>query len=239
MGSQNEQALAEMLTNQLLSRFTMDHLSLLSHIADVTGHGYPSGLLMVACKFILTTLIEAGIPFDKRIDRTNRALVKHCDPTQFITFFHAEIYPHTHMMQYCNAGHNTLILVPETDEIQTVLPQAPLGIVDISYTIDTVPFDRKSKLVMYTDGITEAMNPGGDLYEDERLLKLVRDQRTQSAEDLNITILEDVSGFSAGAEHLDDSTLSIVELVRWELVYIMGNSHPLNTLPATCSCGFR
>ena len=64
MGSQNEQALAEMLTNQLLSWFSMDHLSLLSHIADVTGHGYPSGLLMVACKFILTTLIEAGIPFE-------------------------------------------------------------------------------------------------------------------------------------------------------------------------------
>ena len=92
---------------------------------------------------------------------------------------------------------------------------------------------------MYTDGITEAMNPGGDLYEDERLLKLVRDQRTQSAEDLKITILEDVAGFSAGTEHPDDSTLSIVELVRWELVYIMGNSHPLNTLPAPCSCGFR
>ena len=127
MGSQNEQALAEMLTNQLLSWFSMDHLSLLSHIADVTGHGYPSGLLMVACKFILTTLIEAGIPFDKRIDRINRALVKHCDPTQFITFLHAEIDPHTHMMQYCNAGHNTPILVPETDEIQTLLPQAPPG----------------------------------------------------------------------------------------------------------------
>jgi len=147
-------------------------------IADVTGHGYPSGLLIVACKFILTTLIEAGIPFDERIDRINRALVKHCEPTQFITFFHAEIDPHTHMMQYCNAGHNTPILVPETD------------------------------------GITEAMNPGGDLYEDERLLKLVRDQRTQSAEDLKITILEDVARFSAGTEHLDDSTLSIVELVR-------------------------
>ncbi|HCQ01373.1 MAG TPA: hypothetical protein DIT99_12085 [Candidatus Latescibacteria bacterium] len=66
-------------------------------IADVTGHGYPSGLLMVACKFILTTLIEAGIPFDERIDRINRALVKHCKPTQFITFFHAEIDPHTHI----------------------------------------------------------------------------------------------------------------------------------------------
>ena len=184
-------------------------------IADVTGHGPPSALLMVACQSMLTVLIETGVPFNERVDYMNRYLVKHSTSTQFITFFHAEIDPRTRTMRYCNAGHNPPILIPDVGDIQTLSPDGPpLGIIEMPYTIETVAFDRKAKLVMYTDGITEAANPAGDLYEEARLLELVTRQRTQSAEDLKTTIMESVEHYSSGTEYVDDVTLSIIEQIR-------------------------
>ena len=181
-------------------------------VADVTGHGYPAGLLMVACKFVLTTLIEAGMPFDDRIDRINQTLIGHCDPNQFITFFHAEIDAHTGSLRYCNAGHNPPILIPGEGDIRTLTAHGPpFGIMEMPYGVETVPFEKKSKIVMYTDGITEAMNTGGDLYEEARLLELVTRHRTQSAEVLKTMILDSVASFSEGCEQLDDVTLTIVE----------------------------
>lgn len=183
-------------------------------IADVTDHGPPSALLMVACKTMLTALIETGVSFDNRIEHLNRYLVKHSAPNQFITFFHAEIDLENRAMRYCNAGHNAPVLVPEQGELQLLLPKGPpLGIMELPYEVDQTVFDRKSKLVMYTDGITESSNPEGELYEEPRLLELITQNQSLSAGDLKQSILKSVELFSDGTVHLDDVTLSIVERI--------------------------
>ncbi|MBT5875337.1 MAG: SpoIIE family protein phosphatase [Candidatus Latescibacteria bacterium] len=181
-------------------------------IADVTGHGPSSAFLMVACKSTLTALIEAGMPFDDRMDRLNAYLVKHCQPTQFITFFHAEIDLGKESIRYCNAGHNAPILAPRTGDTLSLMPKGPpLGIMEMDYEIDSAEFLTGTKLVMYTDGITEASNPAGDLFEDQRLFDLVTLEKKRGADDLKSVILENVTVFSDGTQHLDDVTLSIVE----------------------------
>jgi len=181
-------------------------------IADVTGHGPSSALLMVACKTMLTTLVQIQIPMEERIERLNTYMVQHSASNQFITFFHADIDIKAQTLRYCNAGHNPPLLLPPSGDRQTLPPmEPPLGIMEIPYTIESVSFTPGSQLIMYTDGITEATNPAGDLYGEQRLEALVAQGNNQDAATLKKEIVDSISDFTSGIKHLDDVTLAIVE----------------------------
>ena len=89
--------------------------------------------------------------------------------------------------------------------------EPPLGIMEIPYTIESVSFTPGSQLIMYTDSITEATNPAGDLYGEQRLEALVAQGNNQDAATLKKEIVDSVSDFTSGIKHLDDVTLAIVE----------------------------
>ena len=181
-------------------------------IADVTGHGPSSALLMVACKTMLTTLIDIGVPLVERVGRLNEYILHHSSVSQFITFFHADIDTRASILRYCNAGHNPPMLLSGAGPVQKLHPVTPpLGIAAVSFEVETVRFEPGTKLVMYTDGVTEAANAGGELYEEQRLESLVTKHRRQDAGALKDTVMAAVFGFSAGSRQCDDVTLAVVE----------------------------
>jgi len=181
-------------------------------IADVTGHGPSSALLMVACKTMLTTLVDIGIPLVERVDRLNDYMIHHSAGSQFITFFHADIDTRAKTLRYCNAGHNPPMLLPRAGPVQRLHPVTPpLGITAVSFEAESVRFEPGARLVMYTDGVTEAVSPAGDLYEERRLEALLTEHRHQHAGDLKDTVITTVYGFSSGSRQCDDITLAVVE----------------------------
>lgn len=182
-------------------------------IADVTGHGPSSALLMVACKTMLTTLIDTGIPLEERVRRLNEYMIHHSVASQFITFFHAEIDTRAKTLRYCNAGHNPpMLLSPAETPLEKLAPASPpLGILSCTFEAETTAFMPGTKLVMYTDGVTEAANAAGELYEERRLESLLTEHRRQNAGDLKDTVMASVFGFSAGSRQCDDVTLAVVE----------------------------
>lgn len=181
-------------------------------IADVTGHGPSSALLMVACKTMLTTLIDIGMPLVERVGRLNEYMIHHSAGSQFITFFHADIDTRTKTLRYCNAGHNPPMLLSRDGPVQKLHPVTPpLGITAVSFEKETVRFEPGTKLVMYTDGVTEAASPDGELYEERRLESLLAEHRHQNARDLKDTVMAKVFDFSAGSRQCDDVTLAVVE----------------------------
>ena len=181
-------------------------------IADVTGHGPSSALLMVACKTMLTTLIDVGIPLEERVGRLNEYIRHHSSASQFITFFHAEIDTRTNILRYCNAGHNPPMLLSGSGPVQKLHPVTPpLGIVEVSYEAESEGFEPGTRLVMYTDGVTEAANADGALYEEQRLESLLTEHRRQDAGALKETVMAAVFGFSAGSRQCDDITLAVVD----------------------------
>lgn len=181
-------------------------------IADVTGHGPSSALLMVACKTMLTTLVDIGVPLVERVGRLNEYILHHSSVSQFITFFHAEIDIRAKTLSYCNAGHNPPMLLSQDGPVQKLPPVTPpLGIAAISFQTETVRFEPGTRLVMYTDGVTEAANAVGELYEEQRLESLLTKHRRQGAGALKDTVMAAVSGFSAGSRQCDDVTLAVVE----------------------------
>ena len=184
-------------------------------IADVTGHGPSSALLMVACKTMLTTLIDIGVPLVERVGRLNEYILHHSSVSQFITFFHAEIDTRAKILRYCNAGHNPPMLLPRDGPVQKLHPVTPpLGIAAVPFETETVPFEPGSRLFMYTDGVTEAANAGGELYEERRLESLLTNHRHLDAGALKDTVMAEVFGFSAGSRQCDDVTLAVVEHTR-------------------------
>lgn len=181
-------------------------------IADVTGHGPSSALLMVACKTMLTTLIDIGAPLVERVGRLNAYILHHSSVSQFITFFHAEIDTRANTLRYCNAGHNPPMLLSGDGPVQKLHPVTPpLGIADVSFEMETISFEPGTRLVMYTDGVTEAVNADGELYEEQRLESLLTKHRGQDAGALKDTVMAAVFGYSAGSRQCDDVTLAVVE----------------------------
>ncbi len=182
-------------------------------IADVTGHGPSSALLMVACKTMLTTLVDIRVPLMERMERLNEYMIHHSAANQFITFFHGEINLSDRTLRYCNAGHNPPMLLPPEDAPLERLASAspPLGIVSCPFVAETVTFTTGTKLVMYTDGITEAVNPDGALYEENSLESLLTRCRRQDADKLNHTVIAEILAFTAGQDQDDDVTLAVVE----------------------------
>ncbi len=181
-------------------------------IADVTGHGPSSALLMVACKTMLTTLIDMGVPLVERVGRLNEYMIHHSAESQFITFFHADIDTRAKTLSYCNAGHNPPMLLSRDGPLQKLDPVTPpLGITTVSFEAEPARFEPGAKLVMYTDGVTEAANPDGDLYEERRLESLLTEHRSQNAGDLKDTVITTVFEFAAGSRQCDDVTLAVVE----------------------------
>ncbi len=181
-------------------------------IADVTGHGPSSALLMVACKTMLTTLIDIGVPLVERVGRLNEYILHHSSVSQFITFFHADIDTRANTLRYCNAGHNPPMLLSQDGPVQKLHSVAPpLGIADVAFELESVRFEPGTRLVMYTDGVTEAANADGELYEEKRLESLLTKHRGQDAGALKDTVMAAVFGFSAGSRQCDDVTLAVVE----------------------------
>ncbi len=182
-------------------------------IADVTGHGPSSALLMVACKTMLTTLVDIRVPLMERVERLNEYMIHHAAAHQFITFFHAEINLKDQTLRYCNAGHNPPMLLPpeEAPLARLVSASPPLGIISCPFEVETVAFTPGAKLVMYTDGITEAADPEGVLYEEDRLESLLTSCRRQDADQLKNSVIAEILAFTVGREPEDDVTLAVVE----------------------------
>ena len=181
---------------------------------------------MVACKTMLTTLIDIGVPLVERVGRLNEYILHHSSVSQFITFFHAEIDTRAKILRYCNAGHNPPMLLPRDGPVQKLHPVTPpLGIAAVSFETETVRFEPGTKLFMYTDGVTEAANAGGELYEERRLESLLTNHRHQDAGALKDTVMAEVFGFSAGSRQCDDVTLAVVEHTRSAVAPMRTSAH--------------
>ena len=88
---------------------------------------------------------------------------------------------------------------------------APPGIFDVVIKDTSIHFGNDDALLLYTDGVTEAVNPAGDEYSGERLLKLLRANGKESAQVILNRTLDSVQQFAAGADQVDDLTLIAIK----------------------------
>ncbi|MGD0693449.1 MAG: SpoIIE family protein phosphatase [Terriglobia bacterium] len=179
-------------------------------IADVVGKGVPAALLMSNLQAAVKAAGPDSLQPSRLAAKLNQAMSQHLAQGKFITFFYGVLDGPARKLTYTSAGHNPPILM-RADGSHLRLEQggAALGLFETwNYEEGQVDLKSKDRLVLFTDGVTEASNMGGEEYGESRLLSLLRDNRGLRATDLQTTIMQAVMQFTGGALE-DDATLIV------------------------------
>jgi phosphoserine phosphatase RsbU/P len=175
-------------------------------LADVSGKGTAAALLMSATRGMLRSLATACCPSEV-LNKLNQLLVNDFPSGRFVTMVYAILDPASRTLRFASAGHLRPLLIENSHaHFLDTERGMPLGIGSGDYSEAQVQLAQGSRLLFYSDGITEATNPEDDEYGAERLERHFR-QSEASAE----SILEDVRAFANGAGLHDDATVILVK----------------------------
>lgn len=182
-------------------------------IGDVAGHGMSASLLMASLQASLRTLaLDYHAPVDV-VRRLNLLFCHNIHLTKFVTLFLARFEAQTNELTYCNAGHNPPLLYRSRpngqDRLFYLRPTgAAIGLVeDFQFEAETVTLMPGDILLLYTDGVTEAMNPDDEEFGQERLVELVRSGAHWSAQELVRQVRHRLQAFTHGQPPADDTTI--------------------------------
>ena len=180
-------------------------------IADVVGKGMPAALLMSNLQAAIKSLAAESVLPQELCAKLNRVVCNNTAADKFITLFYGLVDAANRKLVYCNAGHNSPILL-RRDGSSIRLPEggAALGIFpDWRYEAGEIQLAAGDRLVLFTDGVTEAMSPQFEEFGEERLLALLTADPELGAAELQEKILQAVTAFSAG-DLQDDATLIVM-----------------------------
>jgi phosphoserine phosphatase RsbU/P len=177
-------------------------------LADVSGKGTAAALLMSATRGMLRSLAEACCSPAEVLTKLNGLLVEDFPAGKFVTLVYAVLNPASRSVTFANAGHLPPLLVDETgSHFLDTECGLPLGLSCGNYSESTVALAPGSRLVFYSDGITEALNANDEEYGVERLAAhLARSDASA------LTILDDVRAFANGVLPHDDASAVFVKV---------------------------
>jgi serine phosphatase RsbU (regulator of sigma subunit) len=177
---------------------------------DVAGKGVPASLVMSRLSAVVQNTLDFVKHVGEATERINHHMCANAVEGRFVTFVLAMIDPKTHEMQLCIAGHMSPMIRRADGSIEELPGDSiglPIGVVDgMTFDVSTRSLGPGDTVVIYTDGVSEAMNPNSDLYGDDRLRDLVKKGPADAAE-LGKIIREDVRLHANGREQNDDITL--------------------------------
>ncbi|WP_322512676.1 SpoIIE family protein phosphatase [Chloroflexus sp.] len=195
-------------------------------VADACGKGVTAALFVALSRSLLRAASQAAGSAQRSREASAAILLhavsltndyicrEHNDATMFVTLFYGLLDPETGVVMYINAGHNPPLRIGRDGTIIEELSEGalPIGVVaGQMYEVREFQLAPGEKLVAFSDGITEAMNPSNELFGDARWQALLREQAHCAAADLVAAAVAAVDAFASGAPQADDMTLLIVE----------------------------
>ncbi len=184
-------------------------------IADVCGKGIPAALIMATLR---TTMHFQKSDFDpesvgRLVSRINRVMFESTPLSRFVTLFYGELNLNNGNLLYVNAGHNPPYFCPISENPRQLrVGGMALGLVKESeFQVGQLQIKPGDLLLLYTDGVTEAMNASYDEYGDERLLLFLKEHRNNNSADLMNKIVADVSAHLDGMQQNDDLTMAVIK----------------------------
>jgi serine phosphatase RsbU (regulator of sigma subunit) len=182
-------------------------------LADVSGKGISAALLSSMVLGALSMEFHSGTPPQEVLNRMNRLLCEKSLPSQFVTLFLFLLSPRG-IGQFISAGHNTAYLYRSaTGRIEQLVSDAyVLGMFDFaSYPSRTLHLSKGDILVVYSDGLTDAQNQQEEMFGEERLLKILRQEAPSGSHAVEQKLLKAIEEFTQGMPQTDDITFVIVE----------------------------
>ena len=180
-------------------------------VGDVSGKGVPASIMMAITRATLHFMAGLGLPLHESIGRINNGVADGNSNDMFVTLFIARIDLKTLRMDFCNAGHNPLVVVPPDGDPYFLKAKSNLAVglfENFPYETESIDLKPGTRLIAYTDGVTEAENAAMEQYGNERLLqevgKMGLDMDNKTAVD---QIYRSVLAFANGNPQNDDITI--------------------------------
>lgn len=190
-----------------------EHLGIV--IADVAGKGIPAALFMAMSRVLIRATASISTSTSECMRQVNRLLSADNDPVMFVTAFYAILNINTGELQYCNAGHNYPYIVESDGTFKEIGRNEGIALgasdnlelASSLYSEKTVQLKKDDSLILYTDGVTEAENPEGELYNNSRLEQSLKNTGGKSLPEIIQTVKQDLKTFVVNAKQSDDITL--------------------------------
>lgn len=179
-------------------------------LGDVSGKGLPAALLMANLQATIRGLALMQMPAHECLRHANKLLYNSTDKCNFVTLFYGVLDFRRHRLQYASAGHNPpLLFSPHRAPQPLTCRGLVLGIQDeVVYTEDAMALSPGDLLLIYSDGITEAMNALQEEFGEDRLIETVMKHREEPARELIEKIMLAVKQHAGSTPQSDDMTLT-------------------------------
>ena len=184
-------------------------------IGDVSGKGMAAALLMANLQGLLRTQAPTADNPADLLRRINRQLYGSSRGAKYCTFFYAVYNEKDRRLEYVNAGHNPPLLLSGAETRFLVSTGIPLGLFpEVSHEVHYERLEPSARVVLYSDGITEARNAHGEEYGVDRLAGIIARTGDLSAAGLMERIFAETHDFSGGAPIEDDQTIVLLQVSR-------------------------
>jgi serine phosphatase RsbU (regulator of sigma subunit) len=186
---------------------------LMGVLADVSGKGMAAALLSSMVLGALGTEFRSGTAPPEVLNRVNQLLCEKSLPDQFVTLFLFLLHPDGEG-RFISAGHNVAFLYrAATGKIEALTPDHYfLGMFDFaSYETRTLHLAKGDTLVVYSDGLTDAESPNGEMFGDKRLLEIILRAAPAGSHAVEQALLKAIEDFTLGIPQTDDITFVVVE----------------------------
>ena len=176
-------------------------------LGDVSGKGIPASLFMAQANRLFRTFATQQMMPAEILTRMNAALTEDNEQGMFVTMFIGLVDLNTGHLDFCNAGHNPPVILPEGKFVE-VLPNAPIGLWSgLEYEGESIESIKGCPLFLYSDGLNEAENKAQEQFGDDHLLDLLSNTKFQNARQAVEVMEDEVEKFRDGAEPNDDLTM--------------------------------
>ena len=189
-------------------RIDDDHIGFL--VADVSGKGVPAAIFMAVSRTLIRATGIRGVKTSECISYSNNLLVDESVNSMFVTIFYGIYNVKTGEVSYANAGHNPPYLIKADGSIERlkVCKNIAAGVIsDFNYAEDSFFLKHGETLLLFTDGVTEAVDINEKEYGEERLRSLLKGTHHLSCHQMIEAVKADVKDFVGEAEQSDDITL--------------------------------
>ena len=192
-----------------------DHLAVV--IADVSGKGVPAALFMVIAKTLIKNHAQTGMAPGRVFETVNNQLCENNEAGMFVTAFLGVLELPTGRFTYVNAGHNPPLAAlggRPYDWLPSKRGFVLAGMENMSYRQQEIVLRPGDRVFLYTDGVTEALNPENALYSETRLQAFFNGAALEGKplEEQLALLHRDIAGFAAGAEQADDITMLLLQI---------------------------
>ena len=195
--------------------FLIDENKLAVVIADVSGKGVPAALFMVIAKTLIKNNACAGQSPGEVFETVNNMLCENNEAGMFVTALMGYLDLQTRQFSYVNAGHNLPLLQRADGEFMFLNAKPSFilaGFANMAYREEEIELSPGDMLFLYTDGVTETVDPNQELFSNTRLLVAANKYRNCTTRYLLEMVKKEIDIFAAGEEQADDITMLALKL---------------------------